>query len=386
LVERAIEIGRHGYQLVAILTSARLAVERGDLAEAARRANEVLPIARGRRDRPITAGALEVLAQVEDRVVERRAYLDEARTLWQETGSPIGLASFLLVEARLSDDARALEAGIESERIFHAVGARGLAVEAADRVAVLRAAATPPVFVAALGGFRVVRDGRAVAVTEWQSRKARDLLKILVARRGRPTSREALFEALWPDDDPEPLANRLSVALTTVRSVLDPSRSFPPEHYISADKRSVALNLAHLPTDVEAFFTLAEAGHARLGRAMPMPLPSWTQAEATYAGDFLEEDPRRLGGGARRNPGDIRRGGSFVAGLTAVLGDVDGAIRLWLRVLEGPIRRGAHLELVGLLSRAGRHGEAPPTVRGVRRANDRDRRRGDAVPTPLRAA
>ena len=75
----------------------------------------------------------------------------------------------------------------------------------------------------------MVRDGEVVLATAWQSKKARDLLKILVARRGRPTTRETFFELLWPDEDPEPLGNRLSVAQATVRSVLDPERTYPAE-------------------------------------------------------------------------------------------------------------------------------------------------------------
>jgi len=385
-----VEIGRHGYQLTAMLASARLAVERGEPVEAARRADELLPIARGRRDRRITAGALEVLAEVADAEPERRAHLDEARMLWQETGSPVGLASCLLVEARLFDDARALEAGVESERIFHTIGARGLAAEAADRVAELRVAATPPVFVAALGGFRVLRDGRPIGVADWQSRKARDLLKILVARRGRPITREALFEALWPDDDPEPLANRLSVALTTVRSVLDPGRDFAPEHYISADKRAVALNLAHLPTDVEAFFTLAERGRAfaSAGRDAEA-FAALTQAEAAYAGDFLEEDPYEEWAAALREETQAAYVGvaRSLAGLAAARGDVDGAIRLWLRVLEqDPFDEGAHLELVGMLSRAGRHGEARRRFGVYVERMTEIGVEATPFPTPLRAA
>lgn len=51
---------------------------------------------------------------------------------------------------------------------------------------------TPAVSVRTLGGFYVVRDGEPVPLSEWQSKKARALLKILVARRGRPTPRDLL--------------------------------------------------------------------------------------------------------------------------------------------------------------------------------------------------
>jgi DNA-binding SARP family transcriptional activator len=48
-----------------------------------------------------------------------------------------------------------------------------------------------------------------------------------------------------------------------------------------------------------------------------------------------------------------------LAGLASDRGDVDGATRHWLRILErDAFDEGAHLELVKLLDRAGRRGEA----------------------------
>ena len=84
------------------------------------------------------------------------------------------------------------------------------------------------VAVEALGRFRVLREGVAVPRSAWRSRKARDLLKMLVARHGRPVSRDALIEALWPEEDPARCANRLSVALSTLRGVLDASGASTP--------------------------------------------------------------------------------------------------------------------------------------------------------------
>jgi DNA-binding SARP family transcriptional activator len=362
LADESIEVGRHGYQITGLLVAARLAIQRGDRIEAAILAAEVDRMARGRRDRPSLAGALEVLAQVSGSPVEQRARLDEATALWLETGSPFGLASCLLVRSRALSGGEALEAAVEAERIFREIGARGPATDAAARVSELRAASVPPVAIAALGGFRVLRDGTPVPLAEWQSKKARDLLKILVSRRGRPISREALFEALWPDDDPEPLANRLSVALTTVRSILDPDRRFPAEHYILADKSSVALDLDHLPTDVERFFVLAERARASAAAdGDGTAFRALAEAEAAYTGDFLEEDPYEEWAAPVREEAQAMYLGvaRAMAVQSSARGDVDGAIRLWLRVLEkDPFDEGAHLELVGMLNRAGRHGEA----------------------------
>jgi len=82
----------------------------------------------------------------------------------------------------------------------------------------------PELAIRSLGAFRLFRDGVPVSTSAWQSKKARTLLKILIARRGRSTPRELLMESLWPEQDPARLANRLSVALATVRVVLDPDK------------------------------------------------------------------------------------------------------------------------------------------------------------------
>lgn len=55
------------------------------------------------------------------------------------------------------------------------------------------------VAVRCLGAFRVTRAGEPVPVAAWQSKKARTLLKVLLARRGRSTTRDHL-EILWPGE------------------------------------------------------------------------------------------------------------------------------------------------------------------------------------------
>ena len=142
-----------------------------------------------------------------------------------------------------------------------------------------------------LGGFRVFRDGEAVPVSAWQSKKARTLLKILIARRGRPTPRDALMEQLWPGDDPLRLANRLSVALATLRAVLDPVKHHPPDYFVSTDREVVRLESAHVSVDVERFLAHADAGlAARRGGRTWEAHAHFEAAEALYAGEFLEED------------------------------------------------------------------------------------------------
>src|SRR5215472_3046169 len=211
-----------------------------------------------------------------------------------------------------------------------------------------------------LGAFRIFRDGAPLPANVWQSKKARNLLKILVARRGRSTTREFLMEALWPEESTDRLANRLSVALATVRSVLDPAKRHPPDHFLAGDNDAVRLDLAHLPVDVETFMALAARGLAADQQASGAEAVGLLRAaETAYAGDFLEEDQYEDWAAPLRE--EARSAYVAVARALArrasAVADHDSAARLYLRILERDRwDEDAHLGLVDVLERAGRHG------------------------------
>jgi DNA-binding SARP family transcriptional activator len=148
------------------------------------------------------------------------------------------------------------------------------------------------VAIRSLGMFGVYRDGEAVPLCAWQSKKARDLLKILVTRHGHPATRDALMELIWPAQDPRRTSNRLSVALSTARSVLDPEHLRPADWFIRADRYTVRLELERLDVDVERFLADARDGLALYRSAHVREAERVLEvAEARYTGDFLEEDP-----------------------------------------------------------------------------------------------
>jgi DNA-binding SARP family transcriptional activator len=220
----------------------------------------------------------------------------------------------------------------------------------------------PRLAIRSLGTFAVERDGRLVGPSEWQSKKARDLLKILVCRRGRPVTREALLEALWPEQDPARTANRLAVALSTARVVLDPARRFASDHFIAADRSAVRLESGRVVVDVERFLTTARAGltccrdgRVREGREL------LETAEEAYRGEFLEEDLYEDWAVSLRE--EARAAYVAVALKLAELADAAGeherATGLRLRVLErDPYDEHAHLDLVSTLASRGSPGEA----------------------------
>jgi DNA-binding SARP family transcriptional activator len=345
------------------LAAGWVALAGGDPIEAQRWAVEATEAAGARRDRAGLAGALELRALAAAAPRGDLGPLHEAAAIWAAVGDRVGEARVALGIARLRGDAGAA-AG--AERRLRALGVR---VGVAAGGGLLRAIAVPVadgVRVQALGGFRVLRGGTPVRLEEWQSKKARDLLKVLVARRGRATPREALAELLWPGEEPDRVGNRLSVALSVARTVLDPDRRLPPDRYVVADKATI--RLGDLPVDVEEFLTAAAAGLARHARRDPAGADADTAAadllataEAGYPGDFLEEDPYEDWAAPLRE--EARAAYLAVARALAdrasAAGGHDLAVRYHLRVLErDPFDETAHLGLVMTLTAAGRHGEA----------------------------
>jgi DNA-binding SARP family transcriptional activator len=361
LADRALGHGPGMAWVEAQLAAGWVALAAGERERAAGSAADAVAAAGTRRDRAGLAEALELRALAAPDPAGELPRLREAATIWAAIGNRLGEARNALARARLAAGARPATPAVEAaERRLRALGVR---VGAEVAAGLLRAVATPPrdpVRIQALGGFRVLRAGEPVPVEQWQSRKARDLLKVLVARRGRAVPREALMEALWPDEDPARLSNRLSVALSTVRTVLDPDRRHPSDRFVLADKHVVGLT--QVPVDVEEFLAAAADGLERFARGeRDEALALLAAAETAFTGDFLEDDPYEdwalsLREEARAVYLAVAR---TLARAAAEAGEHDLAVRYHLRVLErDAYDEEAHLGLVATLAAAGRHGEA----------------------------
>ncbi|MEU4446999.1 BTAD domain-containing putative transcriptional regulator [Actinosynnema sp. NPDC050801] len=374
LVRRALACGTGLGYPAALLAAARLALARGELDEAAAHAVQAQAVAARRRDRAAVAAALELLGRAGSVRDEALSLLDQAAAAWAEIGNPVGGIEVSIAKARVLGGADGLALVTVAGQAAGRLGARGLVAEAAAVAEACGRSTGPGVSIRTLGGFRVLRRGETVPATAWQSKKARDLVKILVARRGRPTTREALMALLWPDEPPERVANRFSVALSTARLVLDPDRG--DGHGIVADHDQVRLDPTVVDVDVVRFLADARAG---LTGGPPTLLAS---AETAYTGDFLEEDPYADWAAELREDARLTylQVASALARHTAATGDHVATSRYCLRVLE---RDGydetAHLALVRALTASGSHGEA----RRRYRAYVSRMREIDVEPSPL---
>jgi ATP/maltotriose-dependent transcriptional regulator MalT/DNA-binding SARP family transcriptional activator len=373
LADRAVAYGTGMSYVPALLAGGWIAATSGDIARARDIAAQAEAAARTRHDRAGLADALALLAMTADdeRTTSRR--LAEAGTIWREIGNPLGEAKVDLVLASIDRGAGSVALRRKAERQLEALGVRAheSGTVAAGLLAFLRPHEGVAVRIQSLGGFSVLRDGELVRIAEWQSKRARELLKLLIARRGRPATRAMLMETLWPGEDPDRVANRLSVALTTVRGVLDPQHRFPPEHFMLSDKDSVALNLDALDIDLERFLATTSDGLEVLRHGdVPGALALLTTAAAAYTGDFLEENPYDDWAVSVREEARA----AYVSALRLLArhaADADTAITHLLRILETDrYDEEAHLGLVRTLADARRHGEAHRHYLTYRRAMD----------------
>lgn len=197
------------------------------------------------------------------------------------------------------------------------------------------ALATHRIAITTMGRFAVEVDDSAVPTSAWGSKRARTLLKRLIAARGWPVTRDELFEILWPDDDSARLGARLSVQLSAVRRILHGA--------VIADRSSIRLDLDAVDVDIERWFATSDDIDIIDG----------------YVGEFLPDDRYDDWSGSVRD--EIRMRFVSAARRLAEHADTttDDALTVLSRVLlADPFDEGAHRALIGRLHADGRTGEA----------------------------
>ncbi|MEQ4723243.1 BTAD domain-containing putative transcriptional regulator [Nonomuraea sp. B19D2] len=359
VAEQALEHTEGIAGVAARVVAARVALTGRRPGDARALLDEAEPVALSRRDHAAQAAVAEVRAELDGDA----RLADEAVRRWTMLGDPIGQARAELVRAALADPATGGGVAARVRERMHAIGCRALD----DRIDALVARAAPApgarVAVETMGTFRVLRGGVPVPRTAWQSRKARDLLKILVSRRGSGIGRERLVEILWPDQEGEAVGlRRLNVMVSTLRAVLDPAHERPADEIVVSDEGALRLDLSNVDVDVEKFLDLvAEAVRLDQAGRTAEALERWAAAESAYGGEFCEEDPYADWAVGLREQARLAytQAAARLATARAEERRYDEAARYWLRLLERDhYDERAHLGLVRVLDRAGRRGDA----------------------------
>jgi DNA-binding SARP family transcriptional activator len=360
MVEEALCLATDDLRAHALTAAGRIALIQGDRSAAADHARRAVLIAREERAADLLAEGLELEAAVTADAIRARGDLREALSIWTAGGARPDAARIEVLIGRLPE-----ADGMERSRARDAArDLRRLGLRVPNHRLEVGRAFSGTISVAVLGPFTVTVEGFDVPLPAWRSRQARTLVKILAAHRGRVVTRDRLCDFLWPDDDPARTGHRLSVLLATVRGVLDPAKSWPPDRYLVADSSGVRLDLGAVVIDAEML--LRDAAHAAelLERGqVDCAREVLAHVDALHRGEAFEDESEEWADGLRE---EVRaawgRSMRRLANLQLREGRGPEALGLFARLLSiDPYDEQVHRRLVTSLVRAGRHGEARRT-------------------------
>ncbi|MBI4787347.1 MAG: transcriptional regulator [Chloroflexi bacterium] len=136
-----------------------------------------------------------------------------------------------------------------------------------------------------LGAFRVWRGAAEVSEREWQRRKARRLLQLLVTFRGKMFQREEILELLWRKETPEQAARDLRVTLNALNHALEPERVDKDPAFIAREGSACGLQSgADIWIDADEFTHLITRADAE---PTPTAFDLYRRALALYQDDYL---------------------------------------------------------------------------------------------------
>lgn len=206
--------------------------------------------------------------------------------------------------------------------------------------------------------------GGAVLEGDWLAHRPGQVLKYLVAARGRPVNADELLEAFWPQTDGMPAATNVRQAVHALRDRMEPDRERQAASRYVTGRRGGGYELVGgmVVVDADVFTAAAEAGLAALrdgdGARAETAL---SRAAALYRGDFLADEPEaewalRERARLRGLAGRVLRA---LAGIRVRAGELDAASELLQRLAElEPLDVEAQRQLLTLLMRRGRRSEA----------------------------
>ncbi len=223
---------------------------------------------------------------------------------------------------------------------------------------------THPLRLQCLGPFTVYIQEKLLHRRTFVRAKAVDLLKMLILHRGRPISRDALAERLWPGVDLEAGARRLHVAMHALRRAVEPDVEGRRWEHVLTRGDTFMLDLGdNCSVDLDAWEDLLGASYRAQasGRPGSEVIDILDRAVALYQGDLFADDldaewciPERQAYRDQYLTTLVR-----LAVLTAGVDAVDRSLWLLKRASQvDPLREDVQRRLIEALWRAGRADEA----------------------------
>lgn len=224
-----------------------------------------------------------------------------------------------------------------------------------------------------LGRMRVEDTAAGQLCGPWLEQRPGQLLRFLVARRGRVVSADEIADALWSDGEPR-TATTVRYLVHTLRERLEPGRERRGRSsFIDSHRGGYRLNPDHVVVDADLFEREIRDGLAAQGGELGARLLE--RAVVRHRGEFLAEEPYAdwAMGERERLRGLLARALRTLADTAQAAGDLDLAQDRLAQLAElEPLDTGVQRDLISLCLLRGRRGEA------VRRYEALQRRVQDA--------
>jgi len=193
------------------------------------------------------------------------------------------------IEPERAEEYQSLAAAVQEECSLAPLAAPAPAPENVIPIGVGRS--VPSLSIRCFGGFSIAINGRPVDLTAIKPR-VRAVLRLLAVHAGNPVHREVLQMAFWPDADAETGARNLHVAVSSLRSWLEPGVGRGGSSLLLREGDAYHLAIqADAEVDLLQFSrALAAARVARLRGGDDAVATHFQQALELYAGELLPED------------------------------------------------------------------------------------------------
>ncbi|HEV3096278.1 MAG TPA: BTAD domain-containing putative transcriptional regulator [Candidatus Dormibacteraeota bacterium] len=195
------------------------------------------------------------------------------------------------IEPERAAEYRGLALAVQEECCLAPLAALAPAPPAENVIPIGIVRTAPSLSIHCFGGFSIAIHGRPVDLTAIKPR-ARAVLRLLAVHVGNPVHREVLQAAFWPDADAETGARNLHVAVSSLRSSLEPGVGRGGSSLLLREGDAYRLALQpEADVDLVQFSKALALGRVERLRGEPhVAIGHFRQALDLYAGELLPED------------------------------------------------------------------------------------------------